>query len=229
MSDKQRKQQVREERRKRKRARRTRHMNRLLKFLIALLAVLFLGMFINLIYNNFYSFGIIHETSMEPTLQEEDIVVISKSDLGKRIKRFDIVSFLPPDGDKNFYVKRVIGLPGDDMYYQDSQLYINGKAINEYFLKGDDGKPVYETQNFTLMQILKRTPVYNEATIAGMNEIPEDMYLVLGDNRENSIDSRTFGLVNIENIEGILMIRVYPFEKVQRYADDLLKIDLKYS
>lgn len=133
--------------------------------------------------------------SMNPTLQEGDILVLNK--LYYRIfdvKRFEIVA-IKTDTSK-YLVKRIIGLPGEQIEYKDNVLYIDGKGYKEKFL--DDS---VITENFSLLDL-------------GYEKIPEDMYLVLGDNRTNSQDSRDprIGLVKKEDILGKNGIRIWPIK-----------------
>ena len=91
-------------------------------------------------------------------------------------------------------VKRIIGLPGEHIEYKDNILYVDGKKISD--------SRSSSTKDFKLEFI-------------GYDTIPKDMYLVLGDNRTNSSDSRTFGLVKKSDIIGKVNIRIYPFNKIK--------------
>ena len=110
-----------------------------------------------------------------------------------KIKRFDVVS-LNYDGSK-YLIKRVIGLPGDNIEYKNNKLFINGKKIEEYFLDKETN-----TEDFSL-------------TTLGYEKIPKDMYLVLGDNRENSLDSREIGLIKRKDILGKIKLRIWQINK----------------
>jgi signal peptidase I len=129
--------------------------------------------------------------SMQPTYEEGRLLSINK--LGvyfTPLKRFDIVVFYPPNSDE-IYVKRVIGLPGDEIYYKDDQLYVNNKAVNEPFLPLKDNSHVTKlTGNFTLEEITNDT------------KIPKGYIFVIGDNRLQSRDSRHFGLVKMDDVIG---------------------------
>lgn len=133
--------------------------------------------------------------SMNPTLKEGDILILNK--LGYRffdIKRFDIVAV--SNSSSKYLVKRVIGLPGEKIEYIDNVLYIDGKGYKEKFL--DD---TVITENFSVTEL-------------GYETIPEDMYLVLGDNRTNSQDSRDprIGLIKKDDILGKNSIRIWPIK-----------------
>lgn len=129
---------------------------------------------------------------MVPTLLDGDIMILDK--IGYRInglKRFDIV-VIKYNNEK--IIKRVIGLPGDYIEYKDNILYVNGKEIKEEYKRNI-------TNNFSLKDL-------------GYEKIPENKYLVLGDNRGISKDSRIIGLIDKEDIEGYTGIIVLPFKRI---------------
>ena len=130
--------------------------------------------------------------SMQPTLNEGDILILNKFHYKLfDVKRNDIVS-LKYDGSK-YLIKRVIGLPGESIYYKDNVLYVNGIAYKENIVEN------LKTDDFSLIDL-------------GYEKIPENMYLVLGDNRANSLDSRNkeVGLITKDDIIGKVFIRVWP-------------------
>ena len=129
---------------------------------------------------------------MVPTLLDGDIMILDK--IGYRInglKRFDIV-VIKYNNEK--IIKRVIGLPGDYIEYKDNILYVNGKEIKEEYKRDI-------TNNFSLKDL-------------GYEKIPENKYLVLGDNRSISKDSRIIGLIDKEDIEGYTGIIVFQFKRI---------------
>ena len=130
--------------------------------------------------------------SMQPTLNEGDILILNKFHYKLfDVKRNDIVS-LKYDGSK-YLIKRVVGLPGESIYYKDNVLYVNGIAYKENIVEN------LKTDDFSLIDL-------------GYEKIPENMYLVLGDNRANSLDSRNkeVGLITKDDIIGKVFIRVWP-------------------
>lgn len=133
--------------------------------------------------------------SMTPTLKEGDVLLVSK--LSKNYQRNEIVSLRV--NDKNF-VKRIIGLPGEEVHYLKGVLYIDGVGYKEDFLSE---KVV--TNNFMFVDICNETDCPE-------GKIPEGKYLVLGDNRPESEDSRTpkFGLVSEDQIIGKAIFRIWP-------------------
>ncbi len=148
---------------------------------------------------------VVEGPSMLPTLHNGDQMMVNKIIYNlKDPKRFDIVVF-HASSEKDF-IKRVIGLPGDHVEVRNNILYINGKEIEQNFLNGQANKTqakVY-TNNFTL-----------EDLPGSYRKIPEDYVLVLGDNRENSMDSRSLGLIPMDQIVGKTNFIYWPFERMQ--------------
>ena len=89
-----------------------------------------------------------------------------------------------------------MGLPGEKVEYNENKLYINDKKVEDRFAK--------DTENFELSYI-----------DIDMKKIPEGYYFVIGDNRNNSIDSRIIGLVKKEDIKGTVTQSLIPFKKVK--------------
>lgn len=143
---------------------------------------------------------VVRGDSMDVTLMDGEVLFLSKINYRmKEIDRFDIVVIKDLDGD--FIIKRIIGLPGDDVSFKDNVLYINGKMQREKYT--DD-----ETEDFLLEDICE----INDVDCDG--EIPSDKYLVLGDNRDVSADSRIKGLIDREQIQGEAVFRLWPFTKI---------------
>ena len=146
----------------------------LLPYIIIIAVVLFIKAFIVTPIK-------VNGESMYPTLEEGDIMILNKTAYYfNKPKRFDIVVVDMPD---EYLIKRVIGLPGDDIDIIDNQLYINGEVYKEDYLDDD-----LNYDDFSLQDL-------------GYATIPEDYYLVLGDNREDSIDSREIGLISKDEIK----------------------------
>ena len=136
--------------------------------------------------------------SMNPTFESNDIVFVNK--LGYRFsnpKRNDIVSF-NYSGTK-YLIKRVIGLPGEHIEFKDNILYIDGKGYTENYLP--EGTI---TKDWKLEDI-------------GYDVIPEGMYLMLGDNRGDSLDGRDkkVGLTSKKDVIGKIFMRVWPMNSVK--------------
>lgn len=132
--------------------------------------------------------------SMQPTLNNGDVVLLNKFQYRLfDVKRNQIVALNYED--TKYMVKRVIGLPGEKIEYKNNTLYINDKPYKETFLKD------VITNDFSLNDL-------------GYEVIPENMYLVLGDNRENSMDGRDYGLISKKDIIGKVVIRIWPLNKI---------------
>ena len=140
--------------------------------------------------------------SMYPTLKEGDFVIVSKLfyNIGKP-KRNEIVNVIDDLGKS--YVKRVIGLPGETIKYLDNILFINDIPSQENFLLNE-----IITSNFLFEDICSI-----EDCPEGI--IPEGKYLLLGDNRGESVDSRTidFGLRDENDIKGQVILKIWPFNE----------------
>jgi len=165
----------------------------------------------------------IPSSSMKPTLLEGDFIVVNKFKYGIRlpIMRNQIIKNAKPErGDvvvffhhkeKRDLIKRIVGKPGDFISYRDKKLYINGKLQEQTFLRrdtyiGDEGitwpvsvfteqlenkqHPIY------ISKLVNREPVFNDLTV------PPNHYFVMGDNRDNSKDSRFWGFVHEKDILG---------------------------
>lgn len=148
------------------------------------------AMLIVLIITTFIKPTIVHGTSMNPTLQNGDYLLVSKQAYTfNEPERGEIVIF-PVGEDKKLYIKRVIGLPGDVITINNGMVYVNGIADDqEYTLDG-----------------------YTSGDIDSM-VVPEGELFVLGDNRLNSIDSRKIGTQKIDDVKGVAFIRLWPLSK----------------
>ncbi|MCR4787841.1 MAG: signal peptidase I [Lachnospiraceae bacterium] len=136
-------------------------------------------------------------SSMEPTLTDKDHLLVDK--LSYRLhdpERFDIVVFPYKYETNTFYIKRVIGLPGETVYIdEEGNIYINGEILEEGYGK----------------ETIRNPGLAYEPIKLGLNE-----YFVLGDNRNNSMDSRDPNVGNLKRnvIIGKAFIRVFPFPKM---------------
>lgn len=128
-------------------------------------------------------------SSMSPTLMNKEIMLLNKIDYEfNDINRFDIVVIRIPN--ERPLVKRVIGLPNETIEYRNNELYIDNKLVEE------PSTIVEKTEDYKLPSV-----------------IPNNKYFVLGDNRNNSIDSRVIGLVDEKDIVGTANFVIYPFDK----------------
>lgn len=135
---------------------------------------------------------IVSGDSMIPTLKDKQLLLLNKINYQLNdIERYDIVVIKI---DKKEIVKRIIGLPGETIEYRNNILYINGHE--------EESNYKFDTDDFNLK------------SICNCDEIPEDKYLVLGDNRKVSADSRIIGLINKSDIEGNVNISLWPIKKI---------------
>ncbi|MVW77884.1 signal peptidase I [Bordetella sp. 02P26C-1] len=175
--------------------------------------------------------------SMLPTLQSGDLILVNKYDYGVRLpvidkkiidvgspQRGDVVVFRYPVDTSVDYIKRVVGLPGDEVAYVDKKLYINGELVphvkdGEYFepdrvsyiaqykekLGEVDHQILLDENKPQVYGPIWQFPYIQNCQYArnGVRcKVPEGNYFVMGDNRDNSADSRYWGFVPDENIVG---------------------------
>ncbi len=168
----------------------------------------------------------IPSASMEPGLTEGDFILVSKFHYGLRMpvfgntlipvgepERGDVMVFFPPD-DPRYFIKRVIGLPGDHIDYHNRQLTINGEKIATQALSGE---PVYRPVKYlveeslgehqaTVQWVVGRPAGSTELVVwagpEGEWDVPQGHYFMMGDNRGNSSDGRVWGFVPEKNIVG---------------------------
>lgn len=135
-------------------------------------------------------------SSMEPTLSDGDNLIVDK--ITYRIRepeRFEIIVFPYQYASDTYYIKRIIGLPGETVRIDnEGTIYINGEALEENYGK----------------EVIREAGLASEEIVLG-----DDEYFVMGDNRNDSADSRFVSVGNIkrENIIGRAWIRIYPFQK----------------
>lgn len=158
-----------------------------------------LALIVGFIIIQFIKPTIVKEHSMEPTLEENNYIFLSKQayTLFGDPERGDIVVFHSDlrtvDGKEKLLVKRIIGLPGDTVMITGGQVYLNGELLVEEYTK--DGYTNTEMPEIT---------------------VPEGEVFAMGDNRQNSIDSRhsDIGTVPIDQVVGKAVLRLYPFSDI---------------
>ena len=166
----------------------------------------------------------IPSTSMLPTLEVGDFILVNKFTYGVRLpivykkvvelnepERGDIVVFRYPGDNKTSYIKRLIGLPGDDIQVQGRNIFVNGVRV--FAEPGDNYTSAVGARHESQTQYLPRTKDYAQfsaiysrpARFSKRNysvKVPEGQYFMMGDNRDNSSDSRVWGTVPEGNIVG---------------------------
>jgi signal peptidase I len=152
-------------------------------------------------------------TSMDPTFKPKDCIMVDK--LTYRFRdphRGEVVIVWPPRDrvpSKNPYIKRVIGLPGDTVRIEDGQVYIMKKGSDKFLKLSEDLPGVTETPKCR-----------NDGTWS----VPKGQYFVLGDNRDESSDSSTWGTVSRKNFIGKTWLRYWPMSRfglTPRYSYEL--------
>lgn len=170
----------------------------------------------------------IPSSSMVPTLHIGDHIFVSKFDYGLSLpftkieltrwgqpQRGDVIVFLYPKDESLHYVKRVIGVPGDKIEFKGRELFINGKKIQrdevtapaeiQKAFGGDIPSGELYREQLGERSHWVRYVSAEEAGFSGMKQteiIPENKFFVVGDNRDQSYDSRSWGYVDRENIKG---------------------------
>ncbi|MFD2760363.1 signal peptidase I [Lentibacillus juripiscarius] len=154
----------------------------------------------------FFAPIVVDGPSMMPTLHNGDQMIVNKFiyDI-QQPERFDIVVFHASD--RKDFIKRVIGLPGEHVAVEDDALYIDDEKVEESFLQErKDNMPSYQTLTGDFR--LEELPGEYET-------IPENHVLVLGDNRNNSTDSRMLGLISMDQIVGKTSLIYWPLDRIQ--------------
>ncbi|KRG09016.1 signal peptidase I [Staphylococcus sp. NAM3COL9] len=145
--------------------------------------------------------------SMDPTLKDGERVMVNL--FGYKfgdIKNGNVIVFHATK--ESDYVKRVIGTSGDNVEYKKDKLFVNGKEVEEPYLDSNKKNKQYEyiTGSF-------ETKDLNQ--VDGKNKIPKDKLLVLGDNREVSKDSRSFGLIDEDQVVGKVSFSFWPLNEMK--------------
>lgn len=180
--------------------------------------------------------------SMEPTLQTGDFILVNKYQYGLRLpvanvkifdigmpQRGDVIVFRLPTDERIHYIKRIIGMPGDEVVYENKQLTINGEKVpqqqveNYTDVENNAVVPQYEENLLGVMHRILRLSERYTVNIQSQSyyvpdrpfasncqyqlsnfscKVPDGYYFVMGDNRDNSVDSRYWGFVPEENIVG---------------------------
>lgn len=179
--------------------------------------------------------------SMMPTLQAGDFILVNKFTYGLRVpiinstfvelskpERGDVVVFhFPPDPSID-YIKRIVGLPGDRIAYRNKQLFVNGEPV-EMSLIGDyqyvgsglhlvNAKHYSEHIGDVTHDVLLED---NSISIDGETEVPAGHYFAMGDNRDNSKDSRSWGFVPDDNLVGKAFLIWWNFDDFSRIGSTI--------
>jgi len=138
-----------------------------------------------------FNLSVVRGSSMAPRIHDGDRILIDHlSYVFGQVRRGDIVVLKYPLDPSVDYIKRVVGLPGDDVVLEDGEVWVNGERMDEPY--------VLQTDPFARVRV----------------HVKPAHYFVLGDNRPRSCDSRDFGLVPQDYIRGRVEVRVWPPERL---------------
>ncbi len=194
----------------------------------------------------------IPSSSMMPTLLTGDFIYVNKFSYGLKLpvlhdtfieigqpERGDVVVFRYPPNQKDDYIKRVIGLPGDEFYFdaRTEKIYLNGEAVKQEVVgqyEGfiDDLQPRHtviekiEYLNGVGHKMLTINGISNQAFNFTQLTVPEGHYFVMGDNRDNSADSRVWGLVPERNLVGKAQF-IWMHWRIPNFFEGLKRIGTK--
>ena len=149
---------------------------------------------------------------MYPTLKPgQQLLVVRDTKFTSAYRRSEILVILDPNHPNNAFVKRVVGLPGDNLIMQDGSLYLDGRHVIEPYLNGTPSAP---------------ESIYYEWTLKTNESV------VLGDNRSPSTDSRQYGSIHMKSIVGKVWLRYWPphqLGQVNSKNQQLIESDLATS
>jgi signal peptidase I len=168
---------------------------------------------------------------MEETLLVGDLLLVNRAAVGSRIpgtsiripgysevERGDVLVFDPPHEENMKLVKRLMGLPGDTLEMKDKILYVNGAALDEPYVHhtadvADDTHPWMRWQADYVLHRDGDGPYRPTRDNWGPLVIPQDRYFMLGDNRDTSLDSRYWGLLEGWRLEGRAVLIYFSYNK----------------
>jgi signal peptidase I len=157
---------------------------------VVVLAALLLALLLKVYVAEAYQ---IRGSSMETTFEDGERVMVQK--IFYTIERGDIVIFSSKEDPRKDLIKRVIGLPGDVIRIEDGEVFINGEKLQEDYASVES----YRHESY------------------GPRKVAPNTYFVLGDNRDQSLDSRIFDSIDHSAIKGKVILRWWPFQKVHTF------------
>lgn len=173
-----------------------------------------IGLLIALLIRNFVMTPVrVDGPSMLPNLQNNERVLTWKQ---AKIHRGSVVVFDangvdPQVSQKTYYVKRVIGVPGDTVKAKNGKLYVNGKLVSQSYISS------YQRKQGTGNWTLKSISVENSwLKFSGSTKVPKGYYFVLGDHRSVSNDSRYYGFVPKSKILGVVQVGFWTTDKTKK-------------
>ncbi len=178
--------------------------NSVLKSVLEWIAVLAIAIVASLFIRTFViSPFVVPTSSMEHTIEVGDHLLAQKVtvNLGRDVNAGDIIVFENPDGSSShdILVKRVIATAGQTVDVRDGFVYVDGQRLDEPYVEGS---------TFPLLQQAAGVDVTFPLTV------PSDQLWVMGDNRENSADSRYFGCIDERSVIGVVVARYLPLDRI---------------
>lgn len=161
----------------------------------AVFAIIFI-----ILFQTTFMLSLVPSGSMEGTIKTNSIVFSTRYDVDEEdLERYDILTFIAPDDPEITYIKRLIGLPGETIEVKEGKVYADGVELDDSFIK--------DSQN---------------QVGDGIYTVPEDCYFFMGDNRNNSNDSRFWNnpYVPIDNIRAKAKCILFPFSNVSSLCYD---------
>lgn len=164
------------------------------KILIAIGIYAVFAIIFVILFQTTFMLSLVPSGSMEGTIKTNSVVFSTRYDVEEEdLERYDILTFVAPDDPDITYIKRLIGLPGEIIEVKDGKVYADGVQLDDSFVKG-----------------------FQNHVGDGLYEVPEGCYFFLGDNRNNSKDSRFWEnpYVPIEDIQAKAKCILFPFSDV---------------
>ncbi len=174
---------------------------------------------------------VITSGSMEPTLLVGDFLMVNRAAIGTRIpgtsvslpgysepRRWDVIVFDPPHEEDLMLVKRIVGMPGDTLRMKEKVLFINGESQEEPWVvhedpTGDETHPWMAWQKQYLVDTVDVSHYRPTRDDWGPIVLPPEHYFALGDNRDSSLDSRYWGMLERWRLEGRAVFIYFSYEK----------------
>lgn len=177
----------------------------------------------------------IPSSSMEPNFYPGDYIWVEKFSYGPSIplvnkrlpgwgspQRGDIVTFVPPHTDQ-VYIKRVMGLPGDEVTVRGAQVWINGQALDQTFETLPNGNVTAVEQIDGAAHTILFTAKLGLSPLPRTFKVPEGKYFMMGDHRNNSEDSRVWGFASEDQIQGRVTHIAVSFSSQRPWRDRIAK------
>lgn len=203
--------------------------NSLLKEVLSLVAYFIFLLCAWLLLTHFFTTATVDGRSMDPNLYNNETMLVLKQ---AKVRHNSVIVFNangedPTVSDTDYYVKRVIGLPGDKIAFRNGKLYINNKVADQSFISKDqltNGTQYHlghdNIKNWDISSLSHSKWIYNR----NQTVVPKGKYFVLGDNREISNDSRFWGFVDKDKVMGVA--KIFPWSDTKQKQHNIN--DLSY-